>query len=235
MRQIWISKVGPPEVLVIKEAADPQPGSGELRIRVEASGVNFADVMGRLGLYPDLPKIPVVPGYEVAVLSDELRPLPPRAVGEIGVRGSGLFSAYYAPWTLREAIERDGWFMTGDIGSLDEDGALQLAGRKKAVIFVAGLKFFPEEVEDCINQVRGVVESRVFGRPHPRLGEVPCAEVVFASGRGDIAALKAHCARLLSPYKVPHEFSTVDAVPRTPGGKIMRRGGVEGASLAPEA
>jgi NADPH:quinone reductase-like Zn-dependent oxidoreductase len=66
MRQIWISKVGPPEVLVIKEAADPQPGSGELRIRVEASGVNFADVMGRLGLYPDLPKIPVVPGYEVA-------------------------------------------------------------------------------------------------------------------------------------------------------------------------
>ena len=66
MRQIWISKAGPPEVLVIKEAADPQPGPGELRIRVEASGVNFADVMGRLGLYPDLPKIPVVPGYEVA-------------------------------------------------------------------------------------------------------------------------------------------------------------------------
>jgi NADPH:quinone reductase-like Zn-dependent oxidoreductase len=66
MRQIWISKVGPPEVLVIKEAVDPQPGAGEIRIRVEASGVNFADVMGRLGLYPDLPKIPVVPGYEVA-------------------------------------------------------------------------------------------------------------------------------------------------------------------------
>jgi synaptic vesicle membrane protein VAT-1 len=66
MRQIWISKVGPPEVLTVKEDADPQPNSGELRIRVEASGVNFADIMGRLGLYPDLPKIPVVPGYEVA-------------------------------------------------------------------------------------------------------------------------------------------------------------------------
>ena len=66
MRQIWISKAGPPEVLVVKEAPDPHPAAGEMRIRVEASGVNFADVMGRLGLYPDLPRIPVVPGYEVA-------------------------------------------------------------------------------------------------------------------------------------------------------------------------
>jgi synaptic vesicle membrane protein VAT-1 len=66
MRQIWISKSGPPEVLVVKEAPDPHPAAGEMRIRVEASGVNFADIMGRLGLYPDLPRIPVVPGYEVA-------------------------------------------------------------------------------------------------------------------------------------------------------------------------
>jgi NADPH:quinone reductase-like Zn-dependent oxidoreductase len=65
MRQIWISKTGAPEVLIVKDAPDPQPGAGEMRIRVEASGVNFADVMGRLGLYPDLPRIPVVPGYEV--------------------------------------------------------------------------------------------------------------------------------------------------------------------------
>jgi len=66
MRQIWISKAGPPETLVVKDAPDPDPRAGEARIRVEASGINFADVMGRMGLYPDLPKIPVVPGYEVA-------------------------------------------------------------------------------------------------------------------------------------------------------------------------
>jgi synaptic vesicle membrane protein VAT-1 len=66
MRQIWIPKAGPPEVLEIKEAPDPQPKAGEVRIRVEASGVNFADIMGRLGIYPDLPPMPVVPGYEVA-------------------------------------------------------------------------------------------------------------------------------------------------------------------------
>jgi NADPH:quinone reductase-like Zn-dependent oxidoreductase len=66
MRQIWITKAGPPEVLQVKEAPDPEPKAGEVRIRVEASGVNFADIMGRLGLYPDLPPIPVVPGYEVS-------------------------------------------------------------------------------------------------------------------------------------------------------------------------
>ncbi|MGB7102918.1 MAG: medium chain dehydrogenase/reductase family protein [Xanthobacteraceae bacterium] len=66
MRQIWITKAGPPEVLEVKEAPDPEPKAGEVRIRVEASGVNFADIMGRLGIYPDLPPMPVVPGYEVS-------------------------------------------------------------------------------------------------------------------------------------------------------------------------
>ena len=66
MRQIWIPKAGPPEVLEIREAPDPQPQENEVRIRVEAAGVNFADIVGRLGIYPDLPRMPVVVGYEVA-------------------------------------------------------------------------------------------------------------------------------------------------------------------------
>lgn len=66
MRQIWIPRPGPPEVLELREAPDPVPAPGQVQVRVEASGVNFADVMGRLGLYPDLPPTPVVPGYEVA-------------------------------------------------------------------------------------------------------------------------------------------------------------------------
>ena len=82
MRQIWISKAGPPEVLVVKEAPDPQPASDDVRVRVEASGVNFADVMGRMGLYPDLPSIPVVPGYEVAGRVDAVgEGVDPRWVG----------------------------------------------------------------------------------------------------------------------------------------------------------
>ncbi|HTO71079.1 MAG TPA: medium chain dehydrogenase/reductase family protein [Myxococcota bacterium] len=66
MRQVWIERFGKPEALRLREAPDPLPGPRHVRIRVEAIGVNFADVMGRLGLYPDLPKRPVVPGYEVA-------------------------------------------------------------------------------------------------------------------------------------------------------------------------
>src|ERR1700758_2409030 len=86
MRQIWITRIGPPEVLEGKEAPDPEPKAGEVRIRVEASGVNFADIMGRLGLYPDLPPMPVVPGYEVG--------------GQVDAVGAGV-----APdWTGRDVL-----------------------------------------------------------------------------------------------------------------------------------
>ena len=164
-----------------------------------------------------------VPGYDVAVFSDGGAPLHAGETGEIGVRGAGLFSAYYAPWQPREAVTRDGWFLTGDIGRLDEAGSLYLEGRKKSVIFVAGVKFFPDEVEACINTFPGVMESRVVGEPHPRLGQVPRAEVVLADGGCDLDALKSHCARALSSYKVPLDFTVVPAIARTPGGKILRR------------
>ncbi len=72
MRQIWIPKAGPPEVLELREADAPLPAEGEVRIRVEASGVNFADLMGRMGIYPDLPAMPVVPGYEIAGIVDAI-------------------------------------------------------------------------------------------------------------------------------------------------------------------
>ena len=164
-----------------------------------------------------------VPGYEIAVFADGGDRCPPGTTGEIGLRGHGLFSAYYAPWTLREDLSRDGWFLTGDVGSLDPDGALFLHGRTKAVIFVAGLKFFPDEVEACINEFPGITESRVFGKPHAHLGEVPSAEIVVATPSPNLDALRAHCARALSPYKIPLEFTVVEAIARTPGGKILRR------------
>src|SRR5512135_1889228 len=66
MRQVWITRVGPPEVLELREAADPTPAPGQVRIRVRAIGINFADIMARLGLYQDAPKLPAVIGYEVA-------------------------------------------------------------------------------------------------------------------------------------------------------------------------
>src|SRR5213593_3923468 len=72
MRSVWIPRIGPPEVLELREAPDPHAGSGEVRVRVRASGVNFADCMARMGLYPDAPKLPAVVGYEVAGTVDEI-------------------------------------------------------------------------------------------------------------------------------------------------------------------
>ena len=72
MRQIWITRAGPPDVLQVREAPDPMPSAGEVRIRVEASGINFADLLARMGLYPDAPRIPCVVGYEVAGKVDAL-------------------------------------------------------------------------------------------------------------------------------------------------------------------
>ncbi len=72
MRSVWIPRIGPPEVLEVREIPDPHPRSGEVRVRVRASGVNFADCMARMGLYPDAPKLPCVVGYEVAGTIDEI-------------------------------------------------------------------------------------------------------------------------------------------------------------------
>jgi NADPH:quinone reductase-like Zn-dependent oxidoreductase len=72
MRQVWITKKGPPEVLQVREASDPEPAEGQVRIRVKAAGINFADLMARVGLYPDAPKLPCVVGYEVSGTIDAL-------------------------------------------------------------------------------------------------------------------------------------------------------------------
>ena len=81
MRQVWTTRTGGPEVLEVREAADPEPGAGQVRIRVAAAGVNFADVMARIGLYPDAPKLPAVVGYEVAGTVDAVGPGTTLAVG----------------------------------------------------------------------------------------------------------------------------------------------------------
>jgi acyl-coenzyme A synthetase/AMP-(fatty) acid ligase len=164
-----------------------------------------------------------VPGYEVEVHDDDGRALSPGEPGEVVVKGPGLFSGYYRPWRSLESVLHDGFFRTDDFGVLDDSGALTLLGRRHSVIVVAGLKLFPEEVEEVLNRHPSVGESRVFGRPHAHLGEVPCAEVVLADGAvldGD--ALRSHCARALTAFMVPAEFRAVAGLPRTPGGKLLR-------------
>lgn len=165
-----------------------------------------------------------VPGYEIGVFAPDGAPLGAGEHGEVGVRGPGLFDAYYEPWRPRAEVLRDGWFMTGDVGSVDASGALTLHGRLKSTIVVAGMKVFPEEIEAVLLTHPGVAEARAFRREHPRLGELPCAEVVARAGVAlDRDALAAHCARQLSPYKVPVEIAVVATIPKTASGKVLRR------------
>jgi NADPH:quinone reductase-like Zn-dependent oxidoreductase len=103
MRQIWITKAGPPEVLEVREAPDPEAGDGEVRIRVRAAGINFADLMARVGLYPDAPKVPCVVGYEVAGVVDAIgRNVTRVAVGD-RVFGMPKFGGYTDTLVVKEA------------------------------------------------------------------------------------------------------------------------------------
>jgi long-chain acyl-CoA synthetase len=146
-------------------------------------------------------------------------------VGAILIRGKGLLDAYYSPWQGREEILQDGWFRSGDLGKIDQDGFLTIVGREKDVINFVGMKIFALEVESIINQHPRVKESLVFGTAHARYGEIPTAQVVLLDGCSDDSVLdnlRSFCYQRLAQYKVPKEFLSVDSLPKTASGKIKR-------------
>jgi long-chain acyl-CoA synthetase len=143
--------------------------------------------------------------------------------GEVVFAGPGFFDAYDNPWTPREQLMPDGWFATGDIGRIDAQGYLFLAGRKVAVINLAGRKVFPEEIESVLNRHPDVRESRVFGATHPHLGETVEAEIVLNQPGAGLDSVRVFCREHLASYKIPTRFTVVNALPRTPvTGKIRR-------------
>ncbi len=169
-----------------------------------------------------------LPDFEVWLRGEDGRPLEgptsPERTGEICIRGPGMLDAYLDPWLPAARILEPDGFRTGDQGWFDADGDLTLAGRRASRISMAGMKFFGEEVEAVLALHPGVRESRVFAREHPHLGEIPVAEIVAQDptappSRQDLAA---HCRAALPGYKVPREFRVVEALERTPTGKVAR-------------
>jgi acyl-CoA synthetase (AMP-forming)/AMP-acid ligase II len=148
----------------------------------------------------------------------------PGEIGELWLRGPGMFDAYLAPWCERAAATDGGWFATGDLASQDEDGHVFLRGRRKSVINFGGVKFFPEEVEEVLNAHPAVRESRVSGELHERWGAVAVAEIVAhdAIEPPCAAALVKHCRERLAGYKVPVRFRMVAELPHTASGKLRR-------------
>jgi acyl-CoA synthetase (AMP-forming)/AMP-acid ligase II len=119
---------------------------------------------------------------------------------------------------------RGGWFHTGDVGVLDEEGFLFIVDRLKDMILSGGENVASLEVERALYEHDAVVEAAVVGRPDRRWGEVPIAYVVLAEGRADAKdELQAHCIERLAKFKVPKEFHVLDALPRNPTGKVLKR------------
>ena len=169
-----------------------------------------------------------LPDYRVWLRGEDGEPVAgptsPERSGEVCIRGPGMLDAYLDPWLpARELLQPDG-FRTGDQGWLDADGDLHLVGRRANRICMAGMKFFGEEVEAVLDTHPGVRESRVFGREHAHLGEIPVAELIPADPDRPPARveLARHCRERLPAYKVPREFRPVESLPRTSSGKLRR-------------
>jgi long-chain acyl-CoA synthetase len=150
----------------------------------------------------------------------------PAGIGEIQISGSGLLDAYYTPWQGRGDVLADGWFSTGDLGQIDQDGCLTIVGRKKDVINFVGMKLFPVEIEAVIDSFPGVAESQVYPLPHERFGELPAARIVIKDGFDAdtvLSGLRRFCYRQLASYKVPKQFEIVSQLSRTASGKLKRQ------------
>jgi len=144
--------------------------------------------------------------------------------GEIQVRGPNVFSGYWnRPHLTRNCFTADGFFRTGDVGRMDEEGYLHILGRSKDLIISGGFNVYPSEVEDCIDRFEEVLESAVIGMPHPDFGEAVMAVVVARPGAGVKAdALKRFLRQSLASYKLPKCVAIAKELPRNAMGKVQK-------------
>jgi acyl-CoA synthetase (AMP-forming)/AMP-acid ligase II len=163
-------------------------------------------------------------GVELRVVDDALRDVAGGEVGEVVYRGPNVMAGYHRqPEATREAFA-GGWFHSGDLARLDEDGYLWVVDRKKDMIVSGGENVYPAEIERVLLDHAAVAEAAVVGVPHERWVETPVAFVVMRDGAAvDEAALIGHCRQYLAGFKKPSEVIVVDALPRNAAGKILKR------------
>ena len=142
--------------------------------------------------------------------------------GEIVIKSSGMFDAYYSPWITKDDATSKGLFATGDIGKF-QNGFLKILGRKKNMINCLGHKIFPEQVEKVIAEHESIDEVLVYSEPHTEFGEIIIAEFVTTSDKNITKnELTSFCAKKLSPQEIPHEFKQVMTLQKTENGKLKR-------------
>jgi malonyl-CoA/methylmalonyl-CoA synthetase len=152
-------------------------------------------------------------------------PVAPGEIGRITVRGPNVFKGYWGmPDATAEAFDDAGFFITGDLGTIDEQGYLHIVGREKDLIISGGFNVYPKEVEAELDGMPGIAESAVIGLPHADFGEAVTAVVVQATNDGlDEDVVREQLATRLARYKVPKRVITVPQLPRNALGKIEKR------------
>ncbi|MHC1627331.1 MAG: class I adenylate-forming enzyme family protein [Candidatus Nezhaarchaeales archaeon] len=167
-------------------------------------------------------------GYcEVKIVDadDPTKELPPGEVGEIALRGPGVAKGYWRKTEeTAKAFLPDGWFLTGDLGYIDEDGVLHITARKKDVIIMSGWKIYPAEVENTLTKHPKIAEAAVFAKYDERRGEVPAAAVVLKPGAQATAEeIIEFCKERMASYKVPRYVVFLESLPKMGGWKVLHR------------
>jgi len=165
-----------------------------------------------------------VPKTEVRVVDATNQPLGFDDAGELCIRGPQVMQGYWQrPEATAEAINAEGWFLTGDVAVIQPDGYLKIVDRKKDMIVVSGFNVYPNELEDVVSKHPGVLECAAVGLPDSKNGEVIKMFVVRKDLAMTEAELKDFCRTQLTGYKVPRHIEFRDDLPKTNVGKVLRR------------
>jgi malonyl-CoA/methylmalonyl-CoA synthetase len=149
--------------------------------------------------------------------------LKPGEVGMIEVKGPNVFQGYWRmPEKTASEFKADGFFITGDLGKVDQDGYVHIVGRGKDLIITGGFNVYPKEIETEIDALPGIIESAVIGVPHADFGEGVTAVVVAGAGAPDEAAILAHLEGRLARFKLPKRVLFAEELPRNAMGKVQK-------------
>ena len=165
-----------------------------------------------------------LPSTEVAILDDDGNALPPGQVGEIAIRGPQVMAGYWnRPDETAKVMTPDGYFKSGDIGVLDANGFFKLVDRKKDMVLVSGFNVYPNEIEDVVGKLDGVMECACVGVADEKSGEA--VKLVIVKKNPDLteAQVREFCKTNLTGYKQPKVVEFRTELPKTPVGKILRR------------
>ena len=164
-----------------------------------------------------------IPGVQVRIVDANLKDVKAGEVGELWVKGPNLMKGYYKePELTKKVINQDGWFNTGDMARLTDDGSLFIEGRTKELIIRSGFNVYPLEVEQVLNSYPAVVQSAVVGKVVQDNEEVIAFIEIGSGVNYSEDELRQYLRKCLSPYKVPSEIKVVQALPSAPSGKILK-------------